>query len=110
MPEKKGTTVQVTNLFGETVEKVIPAKIRELTDNVLRDYPGARSNDMLLLVKVWQAQGFQIPEGLIRDGFNAESVMRWRRKLQEQGRYPAPKVVQDARDQKEEDFRRHMKR
>lgn len=106
----KGISSEQSDLFGNTVSIVIPERVRTMVERVLAENPKARDNDMVLLQKVWEAQGYTFGEGFSREAFAAETVCRWRRKLQEQGRFPASPKAQKDRDNKEGEYRKDLKR
>lgn len=65
--------------------------ITKLVERILSDDRRARDDDTYLLFKVWEKQGFIIPNEL-REKINnyavsPESVRRIRQKIQEDGRY-----------------------
>jgi len=71
---------------------------KQIVKQVLSECPDARDNDTLLLIKVWEIQGYFIPTmirtHLIFHGFKPESVRRWRQKLQENGQFLGTKRLQ----------------
>jgi len=65
--------------------------IGKLVEDILRSDPRSRDDDTYLLLRVWQRQGFKIPDELLQSIVNyatkPEAVSRVRRKIQEDGRY-----------------------
>lgn len=63
----------------------------KLVEAVLREDPASRDDDTRLLFKVWERQGFPVPEEIqqkiVNFALTAEAVTRVRRKIQEEGRY-----------------------
>lgn len=77
---------------------------QKLVEQALREYPRTRGNDRLLIVCVWtlQSPGWkQEPDKFIaHKAIMPETITRWRRKLQEQGRYLPDAKITEARFKK----------
>ena len=66
--------------------------IDELVIKILKDYPETRSNDKLLVIKVWEYQGLKLNEQQVNFllnvyTYNSESITRSRREIQSRGLY-----------------------
>jgi len=65
--------------------------IKKLVSKILREEPKTRDNDMILIFKAWEMQGFKIPdeiaEKIINYAASPESIRRMRQKIQEAGFY-----------------------
>lgn len=75
-------------------------KISDVVESTLAHYEAARSNDRLLLIQVWEAQGFiMTPEQKAKfmELPSAETIRRVRQKIQEEGKYPANEYVRKQR-------------
>lgn len=73
-------------------------------EQCLKDEPETRSNDRLLIVKVWERQlGRKLHPALVNFILNEavmpETITRARRKFQEDGQYLATKEVEEQRYQ-----------
>jgi hypothetical protein len=74
-----------------------------VVEQVLRDSPDARNSDKVLMFKTWEKLGFYLSETQKEKFLNLpdpQTIGRIRRKLQEQGRYPATKEVKQTREVK----------
>jgi hypothetical protein len=69
-------------------------KIENLVEKILREEPRARDDDAYLIFRVWDYQGFPVPEDvrnkIISFACSSESVRRVRQKIQEAGKYRGP--------------------
>lgn len=73
------------------------------TEEVLRRWPNSRNDDMILFAGVCHLNGLEFTReqwALLRKCPTLEAVTRTRRRLQEQGLYPATAAVQAERDKK----------
>lgn len=78
-------------------------KISERVENILRASTKARNSDKELLVIYMQKSGMELNPKQIeifKSMPSMETIRRIRQKLQEQGKYPADSVVEEARYQK----------
>ena len=70
-------------------------KCKNVVEEVLRDVPESRDDDMLLLLMCWKMQGILIPQPLVEDihtfGLKPESIRRTRQYFQAQGEYKGTK-------------------
>ena len=65
-------------------------KAQDVVEAVLRDSPETRSDDMKLIMAVWDNQGLHLDENqkhIFRMVLPSETITRARRKLQEVGKY-----------------------
>lgn len=75
-------------------------KLNNIVESTLAYHEDTRSNDRLLLLRVWEAQGFHLTQSQknkFMEVSSAESIRRVRQKIQEQGRYPANEYVKKQR-------------
>lgn len=75
-------------------------KTSQRVENILIASQRARNSDKYLLIIYMQRSGMHLTKEQIRifeDMPSAETITRVRRQLQEQGKYPATKQVDDAR-------------
>jgi hypothetical protein len=76
---------------------------KERVENILKASALARNSDTELLLIYMQKSGMELSEKqkqVFRDMTAPESITRARRQLQEQGKYEASEVVQEARYEK----------
>lgn len=75
-----------------------------LVEQALQNYPETRDSDKKLMLRVWTMQDpfydSHFEEFFLHKGFNPETIRRMRQKLQEQGKYPASKKVNEKRYEK----------
>lgn len=74
---------------------------------LLHHYPETRSSDKVLILRFLEKLGIDLTEDQVEVlmSVNLESITRARRKIQEDGRYPATPEVQAERQQKAGDVR-----
>jgi hypothetical protein len=74
-----------------------------IVERVLERNLNARNSDKVLFLQVWEEMGFYLSDSQ-RQKFlslpSSESITRVRRKLQEQGRYPATERIKKTRELK----------
>ena len=78
-------------------------RIAYIVEQTLTNKPGSRDSDKVLLMDVWDKLGFGLSETQRRrfmDMPSAETITRIRRKLQEQGKYPAANNIKKTRELK----------
>lgn len=84
----------------------------KLIEKILRDSPEARNSDKVLIMKLWEHQGWQLTEsqkGWYYDKLiPAETIRRNRQKLQEAGRFLSDKQVAKARKKLAEQTRQEV--
>lgn len=72
-------------------------KVEDLVWYCLKNFPETRDNDRTLMLKVWDIQGFRIPQKLIALFYrvaSAETIRRQRQMIQQKGFYrPDPQKV-----------------
>ena len=76
--------------------------VKDVVENVLRADARARNDDKWLIIQVLKEMGFKvfIPYDQLNEIPAFESITRARRKLQEQGLYPASdKVIEHRREE-----------
>jgi len=88
-------------------------KAKDLVFLALKEFPESRSNDMELIRKVWELQGFRIPKRLL--GFyykvmNPETITRCRREIQGEGFYLGDGLKTAQRTLSSMEFRNHYKK
>lgn len=74
-----------------------------IVENVLARSIDARNSDRVLLLQTWEDMGFHLTATQYQQFLSlpsSESITRVRRKLQEQGRYPATERIKKARELK----------
>lgn len=81
---------------------MLDLSVTTLVEGVLKTDLQTRNSDLYLLVKVWEKQGYWIPDSLRKaiignEAANPESVRRVRQKLQAEGHYQADPLVKQAR-------------
>lgn len=77
-------------------------RVKDKVARVLDQKPETRDNDKLLMLYVWQIEGFYLSDKQIEQFKNAsspESIRRMRQKLQEEGKYLASPEVEEQRYQ-----------
>lgn len=77
--------------------------ISERVENILKAVPATRSSDKELLIVYMQKAGMDLTPSqiaLFKDLPSMETIRRIRQKLQEDGKYPASKEVEDQRFEK----------
>lgn len=83
------------------------------TEQALKMFPETRDNDLLLMLKVWDREGFNLSdrqkEKFLSGLTKPESIRRTRQKLQQQGLYPANQEVDDARFDKFVEMKNNMR-
>ena len=71
----------------------------KIVERVLKMYPQTRSSDRLLILKVWEMQGFGASETqkkfLLTKATSTESIRRTRQKFQQHGKYEASEEVDE---------------
>lgn len=76
-------------------------KVQALVERALKEIPITRSSDRHLIVAVWHYQNPQWrldpAKWVLKGAMMPESITRHRRKLQEQGLYPASEEVNEER-------------
>ena len=75
-------------------------KIAQQVENILRFVPQTRSSDKELLIIYMQKCGMELTDKqmeVFRDMPSLESIRRVRQKLQEEGKYPASKEIEEHR-------------
>lgn len=87
---------------------------KDKIEKILNDVPVSRSNDKLLMLMVWEAEG--LPMGdvfkrifLSKQVSSPETIRRVRQKLQEQGKYQAADAVKEARKELEQETRDQLR-
>lgn len=83
-------------------------KVSQLVEDALKRWPQTRDSDKKLILAVWSEQGLRLtPEQkkLFYQVASPESITRCRRKLQEQGKYPASKSVEEQRFKKFKEYK-----
>ncbi|MBA3678766.1 hypothetical protein H0W80_01035 [Candidatus Saccharibacteria bacterium] len=78
-------------------------KTLDRVEAILRAVPKTRNSDMELLIIYLQKSGMELTDKQIqifKDAPAMETITRVRRKIQEQGKYPASAEVEEARYQK----------
>lgn len=95
-------------------------RYRDMVEDVLRAIPATRNSDKLLVTQVWALYYRDIikrPEGggpkyiTLEDVLqlpSSDTLTRWRRKLQEDGKYPPSEQVAKARGWSAEKWREVM--
>ena len=86
---------------------------RKLILDILEKHPVTRGNDLELILKVWEYQGLHLtPQQLylIHKVYTPETIRRTRQKIQEEGYFPAPKIVQEQRSLLEDSYREEMRK
>lgn len=74
-----------------------------IVENVLARNEKARNSDKILFLAVWEEMGFYLSDTQKQRFLSlpsSESITRVRRKLQEQGRYPATERIKKSRELK----------
>lgn len=77
--------------------------IRQRVENILRLVPATRNSDTELQIVYMQKAGMELTDKqkqLFRDLPSMETIRRVRQKIQEEGKYPATKEVEQARYEK----------
>lgn len=77
-------------------------------ENILRAVPRTRNSDTELLLIFMQKSGMELSDRQVakfKQLPSAETITRVRRKLQEEGKYPASKAVEDERFNKFNNWR-----
>lgn len=86
-------------------------KISDRVENILKVSHGARNSDRELLIIYMQKFGVNLSEtqmAKIREMPSFETIRRIRQKLQEEGKYPASKEVDEARFKKHQRMRHNI--
>lgn len=72
-----------------------------LIERALREYPETRNSDKKLMLAVWHLQNpnyeDNFKEFMLHKAISPETITRKRRKLQEEGKYPASEQVDNFR-------------
>lgn len=77
--------------------------ITERVESILRHVPSARNSDKVLLITFMQKFGLELTEKqieLFKKMPSVETIRRTRQSIQEQGKYPPTKEVEEARYKK----------
>lgn len=78
-------------------------KISDVIERVLAVNADARNSDRELFISVWAEMGFSLTSAQEQQFFglpSPETITRIRRKIQEQGRYPATQRIKKTREMK----------
>lgn len=83
----------------------------ELVMKILKEYPETRSNDKLLVIKVWEYQGLKLTDQQInfllnKYTYNSETITRIRREIQSRGLYRPDLEIQKQRNLFEQEVER----
>ena len=74
---------------------------KNLTEKALRTWTETRDSDKKLILSVWYLQNNNylddFKQFFLNDAIHPDSITRVRRKLQEEGKYPASKDVEEHR-------------
>jgi hypothetical protein len=80
----------------------IAMRVKDKVARILDQKPEARDNDKLLMLQVWEIEGFYLSDKQ-REAFmrisSPESIRRMRQKFQEEGQYLASPEVDEKRYQ-----------
>lgn len=77
--------------------------VAQTVEDILRDHPQARNTDKALFAYMMERCGMNLSREqiqVLKDMPSLESITRVRRKLQEQGKYPANPEIQKERKHK----------
>lgn len=84
-------------------------RVSNLVEKALQTWPQTRDSDKKLILSVWWLQDNEyeqhFKEFFLDKAYTPESITRCRRKLQEQGLYPASKEIENSRYNKFKDMR-----
>lgn len=77
-------------------------RVKDKVERVLSVNTQARDNDKLLMLQVWEIEGFYLTENqkkAFMKSSSPESIRRMRQKMQEEGKYRASEAVEEKRYQ-----------
>jgi hypothetical protein len=79
-------------------------RTQQLVERSLQTWPETRDSDRKLMLAVWYLQDNNyrdhFKQFFLHTAITPETITRMRRKLQEQGKYPASKAIEDQRYKK----------
>lgn len=84
-------------------------RAQKLVERALKEYPQTRGSDRHLIIAVWHYQNpdwkYDPVAWILTEAMSPETITRWRRKLQEQGRYLPEDKITEARYDKYKEAR-----
>jgi len=85
--------------------------VKNDVEYILKNKPDARNSDKKLLIYYMQLKGMQLSEDQMKrfyDMASPETIRRTRQSLQEEGKYPADKEVEQSRYNKFVDMKQNI--